>query len=148
MSYQQLNFLTIPKKPKKLGVQYFCVWRSWSLAHPVVTDLYVPRYAVRKRICKACFVILRAYLGWTLKSVAKNCQIIYFYYNFLRKCHVCEGLKQRLYSRHFPVAAKWNCLRFNSEMHSIFSDSIFFNEWLYIQSNSVITITVITNSRF
>ncbi len=28
-----LIFLTKPKKPKKLGVQYFCVWRSWSLAH-------------------------------------------------------------------------------------------------------------------
>ncbi len=27
--------MTKSKKPKKLAVQYFCIWRSQSLAHPV-----------------------------------------------------------------------------------------------------------------
>ncbi len=42
--------MTKPKKHKKLGVQYFCLWRSRYLAHPVETDDDSVRYNSRYKL--------------------------------------------------------------------------------------------------
>ncbi len=74
MNYQQLNKqFAKPKKLKKLAVQYFCLWRSGSLAHPVSPEICIEKvyFLHCQTFRKRTFFVFDV---WHLSS----CIVVYF----------------------------------------------------------------------